>query len=1314
MKIKLIIACLFQFVFLTLATAQENPGWKQFLFHENANYYAICQEVERYFEQEVPAADTGRPGFEAEDEGSAYNEFMRWKWFWSSRINADGSFPDIRPTARLRVDVDNIRHRAADRGDGESCGWQLISQNTCTGGYNGMGRSTSIAFDPVNPDIYYVGSPNGGVWKTTDGGDSYTPISEGLPYNGASNILVDYSNPDILYLSNGDHSGWWTYSTGIFKSTDGGANWFPTGLSWSLSQGVALLNAAIDPQNPAVLIVAASNGLWRTADGGASWTKVRDGFYSDVKFRPGDGSTVYAALHDYWGVSQIFRSTDGGMSWSQISAFAANHNWIRLTVTPADPNLLAAVCTYDSKKDFYFSSANGDGLSLRSNCPQSDVLIFSPTNPNVLYCGALDAYQSTDQGATWNQISLWYGGGPEPEVHADQRNVAYQETTGRIFFCNDGGIYRYDETTNTWLERTNGLIITQFYRIAVSQTDEIFTIGGTQDNGGRKRVGPGEWEATNGGDAMEVAIDYTNPDILYTTYVNGQLYRSMDGWVHDTYNRISDNLPGQTPNHDLSGSWVSPYQIDPLNPQALVLGYADVYRTTNRGGTWTKISSNLTGSADEKLDALAIAPSDPKVIFTSNNNQLYRTVNQGANWSTLTVPGSAPITSITVHPKAPNIVYITRGAYNSGSKVFRSDNGGGAWTNISGTLPNVPTNCLYLDVLADSSYHLFVGNDLGVYYRSSNMADWRGMNQNLPVTIVSDLELQQSSRRLRAGTYGRGIWEYDLNHLPANNFAICSNESRAQICLPQTYTTTIAANAWQDLSGAIELSVSPLPANATANFSQTSLTPGSSANLSIDLPAGLAEGVLPITVYGISGGDTARTMINLTLVSNDFSALALSTPADGASGVSRWPLLRWTGVPDANRYEMELATSPAFDTASLVKTYTKISADTLQWTQGLSEGQVYYWRIRPANKCGLGEWTRPFAFATASKSCTSKAASDLPKPISANGTPTVESSIAIPTNSPISELKVKNFQGNHQFFKDLEVSLLGPSGTEVLLFKNKCGSYSGNFKLGFDDNAPQAFGCPPPQNGNSYRPEGQLSAFTGQNSGGVWTLRVKDTQISAGGQLQGFELEFCSTEALNPPLIVQNQPLPILPGHNAQITANLLKAEDADTPDPQLVFTLVAAPQFGELQRNWGGPLQPGDQFTQADLNNGVLRYFDYGISNSGDWFHFAVTDGDGGLASGVFSIQQAPTSAEEPVNALAFSLAPNPARATLQLSVSAPLSSDAHIRLLGLMGQLLRSWTLPAGSSTIHLPISDLPKGIYVLTLQNGKSAGVKRVSKM
>ncbi len=475
----------------------------------------------------------------------------------------------------------------------------------------------------------------------------------------------------------------------------------------------------------------------------------------------------------------------------------------------------------------------------------------------------------------------------------------------------------------------------------------------------------------------------------------------------------------------------------------------------------------------------------------------------------------------------------------------------------------------------------------------------------------------------------------------------------------------------------------------------------------------MAEGEYPLTVFGISGIDTATTKVRLSVVSNEFSNLALHSPVFGTVGESLFPLLRWNGVPDADTYELQLATSPSFETATLIKAITGLKVDTLQWNVALDEGSVYYWRIRPVNTCGAGPWTEPFVFATVSKTCIPAVANDLPKVIPSNGTPTVESKIPVSNGGTISELRITNVEGNHTFFRDLTATLVGPSGTQVVLFDKKCASYSGNFKLGFSDSAPTAFGCPPPQNGNLYRPQEALSLFNGQNANGNWILRVKDNNISSGGDLTGFAIEFCTQVTLNPPLLVNNNLLEMATGSNAALSTALLKAEDANTPAAQLVYTLVTTPKYGHIERAWSGALQPGQQFTQTDIDNGLIRYFNYGFPTPEDRFHFSVTDGDGGLAAGVFHIRPFPVSTETPAHALAFSLAPNPATETIRLTFSQALDTDAQVFLLNAAGQLMQHQTMAAGTAVLEVELDNIPAGVYLISVQSGNGRQQRKLVK-
>jgi hypothetical protein len=367
-------------------------------------------------------------------------------------------------------------------------------------------------------------------------------------------------------------------------------------------------------------------------------------------------------------------------------------------------------------------------------------------------------HQSQNGGLDWEQLTDWYNSGNYTEVHADNHYVAHHPLTNELYFCNDGGVYRFNESTLEWTELTAGLIITQFYRIALAQTDDVFMIGGTQDNGGRKRTGVTSWAATNGGDGMEVAIDFTDENIIYTTYVNGQLYRSYDQWENDTYTEITPPGAGD-------GDWVTPYVLDPQDPAVVVAGYSDVFRSDDHGETWSQISTNLTNDPTKKIKAIAVAPSDQYTIYAGRAGSVYITHDAGETWDTqiiaLGLGNSVEVTSIAVHPTDAMQIWVTLSGYSSSRKVFYSSNGGDTFTNITHNLPNVPCNASVIDVQSEM-LDLYVGTDLGVFVYDAAAQNWIYYGAGLPNTSVSDLEIQYNTRKLRIGTFGRGVWENDL------------------------------------------------------------------------------------------------------------------------------------------------------------------------------------------------------------------------------------------------------------------------------------------------------------------------------------------------------------------------------------------------------------------------------------------------------------------------------------------------------------------------------------------------------------------------
>ncbi|MCB0524297.1 MAG: T9SS type A sorting domain-containing protein [Lewinellaceae bacterium] len=722
------------------------------------NYFEICAQLDAHFALEMPESDC---------PDNAFVKYQRWKWFWRDRVNIDGSFPDLREQwleSRKRV-AENLQNRS------QQPEWQNEGPRyNPNGGYWGMGRTKHVAFHPFDPNIMWVGTPDGGIWKTTDGGNNWNPMGDGLPYLPVSVILVDYQNPETLYISLGDKGGWWMWNLGIYKSTDGGNTWAPTGLDWKLTQNNVIYNMVMSPSDPQTILVASNRGVLRTKDGGVTWETLRTGEYTDIVFHPSNDSTIYAAHHNYWGTSQVDKTTNTGDSWEQISDFQTSENTIRLAVSPLMPEWLGV---HFSNGKLFLLSKDGGLTYTENQAPDDDwgIFAFSPTDTNTVYICGVVVSRSQDQGANWEPITHWYNDNVHAEVHADAHDlIRSPHNQAEIWYCNDGGIYRYNESTETWKDFSSSLAIAQFYRIDVSQVGELKIAAGSQDNGGWLRTSFGGWSHTNGGDAMCQIIDPEANNIMYTEYYGGNdIYRTTDSYINST--NIADNIPGQP-----SGDWVTPFILNPQNGKTFIAGFEDVFRSFDRGNHFHKISDNLTGDVNNELRDIVMSPTDTNVIYACWSKRVYRTSDGGQSWNQYFIPATEDITRLFVHPTNPQKVWVTTGGYSAGKKVFCSSTAGTSWQNLSGNLPNVPVNCILFDSITN---YLMIGTDIGVYYSDADVINWKPYGQGMPAVYVLDLKIRHSIRRLYAGTHGRGVFSIPLETLVGTQEELSSDVKKA-------------------------------------------------------------------------------------------------------------------------------------------------------------------------------------------------------------------------------------------------------------------------------------------------------------------------------------------------------------------------------------------------------------------------------------------------------------------------------------------------------------------------------------------------------
>ena len=533
----------------------------------------------------------------------------------------------------------------------------------------------------------------------------------------------------------------------------------------------------------------------------------------------------------------------------------------------------------------------------------------------------------------------------------------------------------------------------------------------------------------------------------------------------------------------------------------------------------------------------------------------------------------------------------------------------------------------------------------------------------------------------------------------------------ATICLPDNFSTQINTASVLGFNTPVALDlVGSLPPGATATFSATTLNPGESSLLSVNLQSVVVEGNFNFTLRAISGTDTFLRPITLFLRRSDFTGFALQTPLNGITNLGLVQTLHWSKGLDADNYDVQFSDSPAFTT--ILASASATTLDSLKISFLLEKGKAYFWRVRPRNECGVSDWLDPFFFSTFAEDCLSFTANDLPKSISTNGTPTIESKITVLQGGTISDIVVSKIEGYHDYFKDLEVHLISPQGTDVLLWKDRCGNFNGGFNFGLSDASPSGFACPPPSGGSIHKPQGPLAPILGQNSTGIWTLRVKDKVSTAGGTLSTFKLQFCQSVSVQPPYLVNNIIMPLPIGANRAITPDFLLVEDPNNVHVQLVFTVMTVPQRGIIAKDGFGELKPGDQFTQADIDGGLIRFFDYGINTDPDGFQFVVADGEGGfLGTPKFLAQPVVGTQNIELKAIDFSIFPNPAGNSVWVAFGQALESAAQVSLFNMAGQLVLTENMASGQERLQIELASLPRGIYAVRVETETGVGVRKL---
>ncbi|MDX1379529.1 MAG: hypothetical protein R3233_00340 [Xanthomonadales bacterium] len=708
------------------------------------------------------------------------------------------------------------------------------------------GRIADIAVDPTDRSVWYVAVGSGGVWKTVNRGTTWEPVFDGQGSYSIGSVTIDPNDRHTVWVGTGEnvsgrHVG---YGDGVYRSRDGGKTWENLGLKHSEHIGTI----AIDPRDSRVVYVAAQGPLWsaggdrglyKTTDGGQTWERILAGNEytgaNEVHLDPGNPDVVYAVLHQRLRSvavlvnggpgSGIWKSTDAGKTWRELTEGLPEEDMgkIGLAISPVEPDVVYATIELSHRTGGFWRSADGgeswekrsEYLSGGTGPHYYQEIFASPHRLDRIYQMDATLHISEDGGTTFV---------PQPHgyKHGDHHAMAFDpDDPDYLMYGTDGGLYESFDLGRTFRFVSN-LPVTQFYKVAVDYDEPFYNVyGGTQDNntqGGPSRtdnvhgIRNSDWFVTLFGDGHQPAVDPTDPNIVYSEWQQGNLVR---------YDRASGEQIYIQPQPEAGEererfNWDAPILISPHDPARLYYASQRVWRSDDRGDSWTPVSDDLSHGRDrlrlpimgrvQSIDAswdlyamsnygtvtsLSESPLVEGLLYAgTDDGRIQVSENGGQSWRAIErLPGVADdffVNDIKADLHDADTVYVVVDDHKSGDfapYIYRSNNRGGTWTRISSGLPE---RHLVWRIVQDhvNPQLLFAATEFGVFFTIDGGQRWAELSGGAPTIAFRDLAIQTRENDLVGATFGRGFWILD-DYAPLRSISEAQLQQEATLFAPR-------------------------------------------------------------------------------------------------------------------------------------------------------------------------------------------------------------------------------------------------------------------------------------------------------------------------------------------------------------------------------------------------------------------------------------------------------------------------------------------------------------------------------------------------